>query len=193
MLDNIKRYHVILASNSPRRRELLAGLGIAYDVRVLPDIDESYPEGLQAEDIPVYISRKKADAYRPTLAADELLITADTIVWIDGRVLGKPCDAEDAKRMLHLLSGKTHRVITGVTLLAAGINRSFAAVSDVAFDTLSDAEIDYYVDTFLPFDKAGSYGVQEWIGYIGVKSISGSYFNIMGLPVQRLYKELAAL
>lgn len=193
MLDNIKRYHVVLASNSPRRRELLAGLGIDYDVRVLPGIDESYPEGLQAEDIPVYISRKKADAYRPTLAADELLITADTIVWIDGRVLGKPRDAGDARRMLRCLSGKTHRVITGVTLLATGIDRSFAAVSDVTFDTLSDEEIDYYVDTFRPFDKAGSYGVQEWIGYIGVRSISGSYFNIMGLPVQRLYKELVSL
>lgn len=192
MLDNIKSYKVILASNSPRRRELLAGLGISFDVRVIPDIDESYPVHLAPEEIPLFISRKKADAYKLTLASDELLITADTIVWIDGCVLGKPRDASDAKDMLNRLSGRTHKVITGVTLMTRSVTRSFSAVSDVTFDTLSDEDIAYYIDTFQPFDKAGSYGVQEWIGYIGVQAIQGSYFNIMGLPVQRLYKELAA-
>lgn len=183
-------YHIILASNSPRRRELLSGLGLDYEVRTLPGIDESYPETLQGEEIPVYISSQKASAYLDELKENELLITADTIVWLDGRVLGKPSDEEDACQMLRALSGKTHQVITGVTLATTTFQKSFASVSQVTFATLSDEEIKYYISHYHPMDKAGSYGVQEWIGFIGVERIEGSYFNVMGLPVQRLYREL---
>ena len=183
-------YHIILASNSPRRRELLSGVGLDYEVRTLPGIDESYPETLQGEEIPVYISSQKASAYLDELKENELLITADTIVWLDGRVLGKPSDEEDACQMLRALSGKTHQVITGVTLATTTFQKSFASVSQVTFATLSDEEIKYYISHYHPMDKAGSYGVQEWIGFIGVERIEGSYFNVMGLPVQRLYREL---
>lgn len=183
-------YHIILASNSPRRRELLSGLGLDYEVRTLPGIDESYPETLPGEEIPVYISSQKASAYLDELKENELLITADTIVWLDGRVLGKPSDEEDACQMLRALSGKTHQVITGVTLATTTFQKSFASVSQVTFATLSDEEIKYYISHYHPMDKAGSYGVQEWIGFIGVERIEGSYFNVMGLPVQRLYREL---
>lgn len=183
-------YHIILASNSPRRRELLSGLGLDYEVRTLPGIDESYPETLQGEEIPVYISSQKASAYLDELKENELLITADTIVWLDGRVLGKPSDEEEACQMLRALSGKTHQVITGVTLATTTFQKSFASVSQVTFATLSDEEIKYYISHYHPMDKAGSYGVQEWIGFIGVERIEGSYFNVMGLPVQRLYREL---
>ena len=197
---------IILASNSPRRKELLSGLGLEYEVRTLPGLDESYPDGLPMEEIPQYISRKKAAAY--TLGDDELLITADTIVWLDGEVLGKPADEAEARQMLRKLSGKTHQVVTGVTIktlsnspvkgknslpLREGWGRSFASVSHVTFAQLSDEEIDYYVTHYRPLDKAGAYGIQEWIGYIGVTSIEGSYFNVMGLPVQRLYTELKKL
>ena len=204
---------IILASNSPRRRELLSGLGLEYEVRTISGIDESYPDGLPMEEIPIYISRKKAEAY--TLKADELLITADTIVWLDGEVLGKPAGEEEARQMLRKLSGKTHQVVTGVTLsfigqldnLAIGqlnckivkssncqiIHHSFSSVSQVTFAQLSEEEIDHYVTKYRPMDKAGAYGIQEWIGYIGVTSIQGSYFNVMGLPVQRLYTEMKKL
>ena len=182
---------IILASNSPRRRELLSGLGIEYEVRVMKGIDESYPDGLAGEEIPVYISRKKAAAYM--LGPDELLITADTIVWLDGRVLGKPADRREACLMLRDLSGRTHQVITGVCLTCAEGQHAFSCVSDVTFARLTDGEIEYYVDNFLPYDKAGAYGIQEWIGYIGVTGLSGSYFNVMGLPIQRLYTELKRL
>ena len=175
MLDNLKKYHIILASNSPRRRELLSGLGVDYEVRTLPGVDESYPDTLSGEDIPVYISRE------------------DTIVWLDGRVLGKPADEADACRMLRELSGRTHRVITGVTLSTAAFQKSFAVTSEVEFAPLTEEEITYYVDHYRPLDKAGAYGVQEWIGFIGVRRLSGSYFNVMGLPIQRLYQELKEL
>ena len=183
-------YHIILASNSPRRRELLSGLGLDYEVRTLPGIDESYPDTLQGEEIPVYISSKKASAYLDALKDNELLITADTIVWLDGRVLGKPADEDEARQMLRDLSGKTHQVITGVTLATTTFQKSFASVSQVTFASLTEEEISYYVTHYHPMDKAGSYGVQEWIGFIGVERIEGSYFNVMGLPVQRLYREL---
>ncbi|MBO4551303.1 MAG: septum formation protein Maf [Bacteroidaceae bacterium] len=182
---------IILASNSPRRQELLSGLGLDYEVRTLQGLDESYPEGLSMEEIPQYISRKKAAAY--TLGADELLITADTIVYLDGEVLGKPADEAEAKEMLQKLSGKTQQVVTGVTLTWSNQQHSFASVSQVTFATLTDAEIDYYVTHYHPLDKAGAYGIQEWIGYIGVSSLQGSYFNVMGLPVQRLYSEMKKL
>ena len=181
MLDNLKKYKVILASNSPRRKELLAGLGVDYEVRTLPDVDESYPDTLQGADIPLYIAKEKADAYRNILQPGELMITADTIVWLDGRVLGKPKDREDALCMLRDMSGRTHEVFTGVCITTTEWQRSFAAQTEVRFAELSEEEITYYVD---------KYGVQEWIGFIGVENISGSYYNIMGLPVQRLYKEL---
>ena len=190
MLDNLKKYKVILASNSPRRKELLAGLGVDYEVRTLPDVDESYPDTLQGADIPLYIAKEKADAYRDMLQSGELMITADTIVWLDGKVLGKPKDREDALCMLRAMSGRTHEVFTGVCITTTEWQRSFAARKEVRFSKLSEEEITYYIDKFQPMDKAGAYGVQEWIGFIGVENISGSYYNIMGLPVQRLYKEL---
>lgn len=193
MLDNLKKYKVVLASNSPRRKELLSGLGIDYEVKTLPDIDESYPDGLEGIDIPAYISRAKADAYRSMMKEDELIITADTIVWLDGEVMGKPVDGEDARRMLHALSGRTHQVITGVCLTTSTRQRTFSTVTDVTFSVLSEEEVDYYVDRYRPMDKAGSYGIQEWIGFVGVERISGSYFNVMGLPIQRLYTELKKL
>lgn len=190
MLDNLKKYKVILASNSPRRKELLAGLGVDYEVRTLPDVDESYPETLKGADIPLYIAKEKADAYLNMMQPGELMITADTIVWLDGKVLGKPADREDALRMLREMSGRTHEVFTGVCVTTTEWQRSFTAQTEVRFASLSEEEIIYYVDQFKPMDKAGAYGVQEWIGFIGVENISGSYYNIMGLPVQRLYKEL---
>lgn len=193
MLDNLKKYKIKLASNSPRRRELLSGLGIDYEVKLLPGIDETYPDSLKGEEIPVYIARKKAEAYRATLQPEELILTADTVVCIDGKVLGKPKDEEDACGMLRLLSGRTHQVITGVCLMTTAFQKSFASVTDVTFDALSEEEIRYYVEKYRPMDKAGSYGVQEWIGFIGVTGVSGSFYNVMGLPVQRLYKELKEL
>ncbi|MBQ7161978.1 MAG: septum formation protein Maf [Bacteroidales bacterium] len=190
MLDNLKKYRILLASASPRRRELLAGLGLPFTVIRPEGVDESWPEGLQGAEIPEYIARSKAEACRATLQADELLITADTIVWLDGRVLGKPADEREAVEMLQALSGRTHQVYTGVCLTTTACQRCFSAVSHVRFASLTDDEIRYYVGHYHPFDKAGAYGVQEWIGMVGVEYIEGSYFNVMGLPVQRLYSEL---
>ncbi|EIY48004.1 MULTISPECIES: Maf-like protein [Bacteroides] len=193
MFDNLKKYNIVLASNSPRRKELMSGLGVDYVVKTLPDVDESYPDTLQGTEIPAYISREKADAYKSLIQPDELLITADTIVWLNGEVLGKPKGREGAIDMLRKLSGTSHQVITGVCLTTSDWQKSFTAVTDVTFATLTEEEIIYYVDKYTPMDKAGAYGVQEWIGFIGVESISGSYFNVMGLPIQRLYQELKRL
>ena len=193
MLDNLKKFNIVLASNSPRRKELMSGLGVDYVVKTLPDVDESYPDTLQGEEIPAYISREKAEAYQSMIEPDELLITADTIVWMNGEVLGKPKDREDAIRMLRKLSGASHQVITGVCLTTKGWQNSFTVTTDVTFAVLSEEEIVYYVDKYSPMDKAGASGVQEWIGFIGVESISGSYYNVMGLPVQKLYRELIKL
>ena len=193
MLDNLKKFNIVLASNSPRRKELMSGLGVDYVVKTLPVVDESYPDTLQGEEIPAYISREKAEAYQSMIEPDELLITADTIVWMNGEVLGKPKDREDAIRMLRKLSGASHQVITGVCLTTKGWQNSFTVTTDVTFAVLSEEEIVYYVDKYSPMDKAGAYGVQEWIGFIGVESISGSYYNVMGLPVQKLYRELIKL
>lgn len=184
------QHKIVLASGSPRRKVLLSGLGLEFEVRLLPGIDESYPEGLTGEDIAMAISKKKADAYKDTMKPDELIITADTIVCLDGLVLGKPHDEIEAVSMLKTLRGRTHQVITGITLLTTKRKHSFATISHVTFAHLSDEEIDYYVTHYHPLDKAGAYGIQEWIGYVGVERIEGSYFNVMGLPVQRLYKEL---
>ena len=183
-------YKIILASNSPRRRELLGGLGIDFTVKVISGIDESWPHDLKGEDIPLYISRQKAAPYKPQIAPDELVITADTIVYVDGQVLGKPHDKADAVRMLKLISGRWHEVITGVTLMTQDRERSFAVTTRVKFANLTESEINSYVESGLPMDKAGAYGIQEWIGYVGVEAIEGSYFNVVGLPVQRLYREL---
>lgn len=190
MLENISQYHILLASNSPRRRELFGGLGVEYEVVSLPEIDESYPPTLQGVEIPTYIAARKAEAYSQWMKDDTLLITADTIVWLDGKVYGKPADAQDACKMLRELSGKTHTVITGMALTTRDKQRTFAVESYVTFAQLDEAEIEYYVSKYKPFDKAGAYGIQEWIGYIGVTALEGSYFNVMGLPVQRLYQEL---
>lgn len=190
MLDNIRKYKVILASNSPRRKELLGGLDIDFCVRTLPGISEDYPESLDATDIPLYIARAKAEANRPTMAAGELVITADTVVVLGNEVLGKPDNDGEARQMLRKLSGKTHQVITGVCLMTKDKQRSFAVKTDVTFKELADEEIEYYVSTYHPTDKAGAYGIQEWIGYVGVTWLNGSYFNVMGLPVQRIYQEL---
>ena len=184
------KYKLILASNSPRRKELLAGLGVPFEVRVLQDIDEHYPENLPVNEVARYIAKEKADAYRRIVAPDELIITADTVVIVGDEILGKPVDEADAVRMLKLLSGRTHQVTTGVCLLTAEKERCFDVTTDVTFKALTDEEIHYYVDRYRPFDKAGAYGIQEWIGYIGVTGLNGSYYNVMGLPVQRIYQEL---
>jgi len=184
------KYKLILASNSPRRKELLAGLGVPFEVRVLQDIDEHYPENLPVNEVARYIAKEKADAYRRIVAADELIITADTVVIVGDEILGKPVDEADAVKMLKLLSGRTHQVTTGVCLLTAEKERCFDVTTDVTFKALTDEEIHYYVDRYRPFDKAGAYGIQEWIGYIGVTGLNGSYYNVMGLPVQRIYQEL---
>lgn len=179
---------IVLASNSPRRRELLRGLGLDFKVEIIKGIAEGYPEGLPIEEIPLYISREKAAAYK--VDVDELLITADTIVALGGEIMGKPEDATDARRMLRELSGKTHHVVTGVCLTTASGQKAFSETTAVTFRELADDEIDYYITHDKPFDKAGAYGIQEWIGYVGVTRIDGSFYNVMGLPVERVYEEL---
>ena len=190
MLDNLKNYDIILASNSPRRKELLQRLGLPFTVRTLFGVDESFPENLRGEEIALYIARKKAEAYKSSMSSNELLITADTIVCLDGVVMGKPYGAENAKTILRQLSGRVHQVITGVTVLTQVKRESFAVTSHVKFANVTEDEIDYYVDNYLPFDKAGAYGIQEWFGLVAVEELRGSYFNVMGLPVQRLYTVL---
>ena len=183
-------YNIILASNSPRRKELLAGLGVEFDVRLIDGIDETYPGDIESHDVAEYIAKKKADAYKQSIASNELIITADTIVILGDEIFGKPLNADDAYAMLQKLSGKTHQVITGVCLLTKTEQRVFRVTTDVTFKELEMEEIKYYVDNYKPFDKAGAYGIQEWIGYIGVTSLNGSYFNVVGFPVQRIYTEL---
>lgn len=203
------KYKIILASNSPRRRELLAGLDVNFDVKVLRGIDESYPEDLDAYDVAEYIAQKKADAYRSLLNGDEasddlLILTADTVVIAPaadeqndqegkGIILGKPQNADDAVRMLKMLSGKTHHVVTGVCLTTKKEQRKFSVCTEVSFKEFEEWEINYYITHYKPFDKAGAYGIQEWIGYIGCTGLKGSYFNVMGLPVQRIYAEMLKL
>lgn len=184
---------LLLASNSPRRRELLAGLDIPMEVVRLKDIDETHPAHLQGGDIPLHIARLKMNAYDLELLPGDVLITADTIVWTEGEELGKPRDAEDARRMLRLLNGRTHQVFTAVCLRSALDHSEFVCQTDVTFAQLTDQQIDYYISTYKPFDKAGAYGIQEWIGYIGCTRLEGSYFNVMGLPVQKLYTQLQLL
>lgn len=185
MLDNLKKYIIILASGSPRRRELLEGLGVDFRVEVVKGIEETYPADLPVEEIPLFLSKLKAHAYQAKV--NDLIITADTVVILDGEVIGKPKDEAQAKRMLAALSGHTHTVVTGVTVSTASRVETFGCCSEVEFAPLTDEEIEYYVAHYRPLDKAGSYGIQEWIGYMGIKGIRGSFYNVMGLPVQRLY------
>ena len=181
--------NLLLGSQSPRRRELLAGLGVSFQtVRI--DSDEAWPHTLQGGEIVRYIAREKAEAYRSQLTAEDLLLTADTIVWVDGQVLGKPHDEADACRMLGLLSGRTHQVFTGVCLTTTECQEAFYDTTDVCFRPLEEAEIAYYVSRYRPLDKAGAYGIQEWIGYTGCTSLQGSYFNVMGLPTHRVAEAL---
>lgn len=189
-LDKLKRYRIILASASPRRKELLLKLDIGFTVKVLRDVDESFPASLPVVQVPQYISRKKADAYRQEMQENDMVITADTVVAVGRRILGKPKSAEEARVMLKLLSDRYHRVVTGVTIMTAKRTETFATVSRVRFTRLNDEEIDYYISKYKPFDKAGAYGIQEWIGMVGITELNGSYFNVMGLPVQRLYAKL---
>ncbi len=183
-------YRIVLASNSPRRKELLSGIDVEYETRTLKDIDESYPETIHLDEVAGYLAKKKALAYLSELSDDELLITADTIVLLDGEVIEKPSDENDAIGMLKTLSGNTHKVITGVCLTSKEKQVCFSDTAHVTFGYLSEEEIKYYVSNYKPFDKAGAYGVQEWIGYVAVEKIVGSYFNVMGLPIFKLYREL---
>lgn len=189
LLNNLKKYHIILGSKSPRRQELLKGLFIDFDVENI-DAVEVYPPSIVGVDIPMFLAELKAAAYKIRMQENTLLITADTIVWHEGEALGKPRNENDARQMLKRLSGKSHQVITGVCISTLKRQKTFHVISEVRFAKLTDCEIDFYLDNFKPYDKAGSYGVQEWIGYVGVEYINGSYYNVMGLPVQRLYNEL---
>ena len=186
----MKTYRWILGSQSPRRKELLATLGHPFEIRTIEGHSEAYPDTRPLEEVPLYLSQLKAEQLLPTLQADELLITADTVVLLDGQILGKPHDLNDARRMLRLLSGRQHEVVSGVSLSTIDWQISFASHTLVTFAQLTDSEIDHYVTRYQPLDKAGAYGIQEWIGYIGVSHIEGSFYNVMGLPVQRLYRVL---
>ncbi|MBG0860983.1 MAG: septum formation protein Maf [Bacteroidales bacterium] len=189
MIENLDKYRLILASRSPRRQQLLRELGLRFDV-VIKEYPEDYPENLSGEEIALYLAYEKARLFASEIVDDEIVITADTIVWCNNTVLGKPAGTEDAKQMLRAISGNTHDVITGVCILSVKKSRTFAVSTKVTFNELSEQEIAYYVDKFKPFDKAGAYGIQEWIGIAGCSRIEGSYFNVVGLPVQSLYREL---
>lgn len=188
--DKLKPYRLLLASQSPRRRELMTGCGLPYELAPKYDCEEVYPADLPAEEVPLYLSQLKSRAYPGPLAPDVILLTADTVVVLDGGVLGKPCGREEAVGMLGRLSGRRHTVVSGVTLRTAERMHSFEARTSVWFRTLSAEEIEHYVDTCRPFDKAGSYGIQEWIGYAAIERIEGSFYNVMGLPIQKVYVEL---
>lgn len=188
--EKLKPYTLILASQSPRRRQLLADAGFEYTLAERFECEERYPADLAAADVAPYLSRLKSEAYPRPLAPHEILLTADTVVVAAGQVLGKPAGRDDAIRMLRLLSGRAHEVVTGVTLRTAGRMKTFDAHSSVRFRRLTDEEIIYYVDRYSPMDKAGSYGIQEWIGYVGIEGIEGSFYNVMGLPTRLLYTTL---
>ena len=190
MLNNLSKYNIVLASKSPRRQELLKGIGLDFSV-MTKEVDESYSKNISVFDVAPYLSVKKAKAFDDAeLPENYMVITADTVVVVNDMILGKPKDEEEACMMLGLLSGKKHSVITGVTIHTKEKTKTFSVTSKVSFDVLDEKEIEYYVNNYKPFDKAGSYGVQEWIGYIGVNFVEGSYFNVMGLPTQKLYQML---
>lgn len=186
LFDNIREYRVILGSGSPRRKELLAMLDIDFEVRSAGDVDESYPADLPAEKVPLYLARKKSNAFLSRLRENELVITADTVVICDSNVLGKPADTDEAFRMLKMLSGRKHTVVTGLTVATREIQISDTAITEVEFAPLSDETIREYIDRYRPLDKAGAYGIQEWIGAVAVKGINGSFYNVMGLPLHLL-------
>lgn len=190
MLKNLDNYKILLASQSPRRKELLSQLGISFETIILHGIDESYPKSISVEEVAEFISIKKSEAFASVIKDNELVITADTVVVCDNDVLGKPANYLEAIEMLKKLSGRIHKVITGVTISTKKKTRSFSVSTDVEFASITNEEIEYYVENYKPYDKAGAYGIQEWIGYIAVKGITGSFYNVMGLPVQRLYEEL---
>ena len=188
MLSNLKKYHIILASKSPRRQELLRGMGLDFEI-LTKETSEDYPAELPLDEVPKYLSLQKSLAFNENeLPVDYLLITSDTVVICEGEILGKPKDKEDAERMLQLLSGKTHHVVTGVTVRSAGKTESFAVSSHVTFAELDEEEINYYIEHCKPYDKAGAYGIQEWIGYVGISGLEGSFYNVMGLPTRKLYQ-----
>ena len=188
--QRLKSYHLILASQSPRRQQLLSEAGLEYDLSPRFECEEIFPNDLPASEVAEYLSRLKSEAYPQVLADGDILLTADTVVVAEERILGKPTDKDDAFAMLRMLSGREHEVITGVTLRSTKQTKSFSAHSKVRFRQLSDEEISYYIETYSPMDKAGSYGIQEWIGYVGIEGIEGSFFNVMGLPIQRVWCEL---
>ena len=188
--DKLEPYRLLLASQSPRRRELMTGCGLPYEPAPKYECEEIYPGTLPAGEVPLFLSRLKSEAYPAPLGANDILLTADTVVISDGEVLGKPCDRGQAAQMLRRLSGRRHTVVSGVTLRTAGRMHTFSAESGVWFRPLSEEEIGYYLDTFAPYDKAGSYGIQEWIGYAAIEKINGSFYNVMGLPIQKVYVEL---
>ena len=188
MLSNLNKYHIILASKSPRRQELLRGMGVEFEI-LIKETPENYPSDLPLDEVPKYLSLQKSLAFNDDeLPGDYLLITSDTVVICEGEILGKPKDREDATRMLQLLSGKTHHVVTGVTVRSAAKTESFAVRSNVTFADLKQEEIDYYIEHCKPYDKAGAYGIQEWIGYVGISGLEGSFYNVMGLPTRKLYQ-----
>ena len=189
IIDKLNEYKIILASRSPRRQQLMRELGLKFDV-VIREYDEIYPEGLNGEQIAKHIAFGKAASYKDELADNEIVIAADTIVWCDNKVLGKPINREDAASILKEISGNTHEVITGVSIRSITKELTFSESTKVTFDTISEEDIYYYIDKYNPYDKAGAYGIQEWIGIAAFSRIEGSYFNVVGLPVQRLYKEL---
>lgn len=189
--DTLKNHRLILASQSPRRRQLLSDCGLEYELAERYEVEELFPATMEADEVPVYLSRLKSEGYPAELAENDILLTADTVVIVDRQILGKPADEAEAHAMLRTLSGRAHRVTTGVTLRSKDRTESFAVQSDVYFRALTDEEIDYYVERYRPMDKAGSYGIQEWIGYVGIERIDGSFYNVMGLPVQRVYAALA--
>ena len=189
LTDNLKNYRIILASQSPRRKQLLSDLGIRFEI-IAGDFVEDYPVNLNGEEIAMYLAKVKAGYFKDEVADNEIIITADTIVWCNGRVLGKPAGRNEAATMIRDLSGNTHEVITGVTLLSSTKESTFFDTTKVTFEPLTDEEIGYYVEKFHPYDKAGAYGIQEWIGIAACSRIEGSYFNVVGLPVHKLYKEL---
>lgn len=189
LLKELEKYKIILGSQSPRRQYLLKELGVKFDVKLKQMSEEVYPENLQKEEIPLYLAEQKAEAFDNEVDDSTIVITADTIVWKDGEVLQKPENEKDAFKTLKKLSDSTHQVYTGVCIRMKDRKHSFFSKTDVFFKSLSDKEIKYYVDKYEPFDKAGAYGIQEWLGYIGVEKIEGSFFNVMGLPVQKLYTE----
>ena len=192
LIDSLRKYNVILASRSLRRQQLLRELGIDFDI-VLMDFDESFPEGLDGNAIARHVAGKKADAFVDVIKRNEIVITADTIVWCRGKVLGKPVNADEAASMLKEISGTVHEVITGVSILLYDRKVVFTESTKVTFEEMSDTEIRYYVEKYEPYDKAGAYGIQEWIGLTACSHIDGSYFNVVGLPVHRLYWELKKL